>query len=367
MQQRNSVSRRQFTRGGLLAGLGLVLMPLHARVTRAASGITYYTWAGYDVPDFHKAYDDKYGGEPNYSFFSDSEEAFQKLRQGFHPDLAHPCLPHVKRWKEAGLLKPVDPARIAAWNDLVPAMRDNAGVAFDDAHWIVPWEWGASSLIYRTDKIAAAEETYALLIDPANKGKVAIPDNTDEMAMLATLLAKVKDPYTLGEEDYKAIGAMMETLVGQSRFLWSDPTAAGQSMASGEVTLMWGWPNTWADLVKNGTPVKFMQKPAEGMITWMCGFALIAGGEGPEDEAYDLINASLEPAAGKALIEKYGYGHSNLKSFAEVDPKRLEALGMSGDVAGFLAKSNFLRARAEDQRQRLIELWNKAKTNAAVQ
>jgi spermidine/putrescine transport system substrate-binding protein len=131
--------------------------------------------------------------------------------------------------------------------------------------------------------------------------------------------------------------------------------------------LMWGWPNTWADLVKNGTPVKFMQKPAEGMITWMCGFALVAGGEGSEDEAYDFINASLEPSAGKALIEKYGYGHSNLSSFAEVDPARLEQLGMSGDVADFLAKSNFLRARPEEQRQRLIELWDKAKASAAVQ
>jgi spermidine/putrescine-binding protein len=362
-----SLSRRRFAAGTLLAGLGMALLPFHARRAGAASGITYYTWAGYDVPDFHKSYDAKYGGEPNYSFFSDSEEAYQKLRQGFHPDVAHPCLPHVKRWKESGLLRPIDPSRIAAWQDLIPAMRDNAGLQFDDSHWIVPWEWGASSLIYRSDKITTAAETYALLIDPANKGKVAIPDNTDEMAMLASLLARVKDPYDLSDADYEAVGAMMKQLVGQSRFLWSDPTAAGQSVASGEVTLLWGWPNTWADLVKNGTPVKFMQKPAEGMITWMCGFALIEGAEGSEDEAYDFINASLEPAAGKALIEKYGYGHSNLKSFAEVDPKRLEQLGMSGDVAGFLAKSNFLRARSEDQRQKLIELWNEAKTSAAVQ
>src|SRR5690606_15271901 len=139
--------------------------------------------------------------------------------------------------------------------------------------------------------------------------------------------------------EFRDVGEVMKKLVRQSRFLWSDPTTAEQSAASGEIVMFWGWPNSWSSLDAAGVPVRYMQNPAEGLISWTCGFALIAGGSGSEEEAYAFIDASLAPESGKALIEKYGYGHSNLESFGLVDEDRLASPGMSGDLAAFLGHS----------------------------
>ena len=49
----------------------------------AADNLTVFDWAGYEDPAFHPAYTAKYGTEPDFSFFGDEEEAFQKLRSGF--------------------------------------------------------------------------------------------------------------------------------------------------------------------------------------------------------------------------------------------------------------------------------------------
>ena len=345
----------------ILTAIGATAALFLAGTASAEPTMTYFTWAGYDLPEFHKPYSEKYGGEPKYAYFPDSEEAFQKLRQGFDIDVAHPCLPHIKRWKDTGLIKPVDPAKVTAWGDLSEALRESASVHFDDAYWMVPWEWGASSLIFRTDQVETAAQSYQTMLDPKYKGRISIPDNIDEMSMLATLLAGIEDPYDLDDADYAAISEKMKALVAQSRFLWSDSTTVNQAMASGEIAMFWGWPNTWVSLEEAGVPVAYMSNPDEGVVSWACGFVVSAKSSADETEIYDFINASVAPESGNALMTKYGYGHSNLKSFETVDQATLAKLGLSGDVSDILSKGNMLQARSDEQRKKLIQLWEEAK------
>ena len=67
-----------------------------------------FDWSGYEAPEFHPAYTEKHGDEPTFTFFGDEEEAFQKIRSGFKTDLAHPCSQSVVKWREAGLLQPLE-------------------------------------------------------------------------------------------------------------------------------------------------------------------------------------------------------------------------------------------------------------------
>src|SRR3546814_350311 len=117
-------------KSGLLAKAfgGAALFALAAGSAAAADPeITVFDWAGYEDPAFHQSYADKYGDSPTFAFFGDEEEAFQKLRAGFKADLAHPCSQSVLKWREAGLLKPLDTSRIAAWDKLNPGLRDLPG------------------------------------------------------------------------------------------------------------------------------------------------------------------------------------------------------------------------------------------------
>ena len=70
--------------------------------------IIVFDWGGYEDPAFFTAYVDKYGTSPEYSFFSDEEEAFQKVRAGFKADLGHPCSQSIVKWRNAGIIEPID-------------------------------------------------------------------------------------------------------------------------------------------------------------------------------------------------------------------------------------------------------------------
>ena len=100
-----SLSRRQLNRILAAAGLAVVTLPLTSRMSRAEEQVTYFTWSGYDVPEFFPGYVKKYGTNPNMPLFSDEEDGFQKLRAGFYADVAHPCSGRIKRWRDAGVIR----------------------------------------------------------------------------------------------------------------------------------------------------------------------------------------------------------------------------------------------------------------------
>ncbi len=69
----------------------------------ASNNLVIFDWAGYEDPGFFAEYMEKHGKAPDYSFFADEEEAFQKIRTGFRADLAHPCSQSAVKWRKAGI------------------------------------------------------------------------------------------------------------------------------------------------------------------------------------------------------------------------------------------------------------------------
>ena len=84
----------------------------------ADSDLIVFDWGGYEDPGFFGSYVKKYGDSPTYSFFSDEEEAFQKVRAGFRADLGHPCSQSVVKWRNAGIIVPIDTNKLKNWKNL---------------------------------------------------------------------------------------------------------------------------------------------------------------------------------------------------------------------------------------------------------
>lgn len=353
---------RNRTRDALALGLAAgTLLAASGTAQAAESSLVYMTWAGYDDPAFRTAYTEEYGEGPEFVFYSHTDEGYAQLVAGFRADVAHPCIHDVKKWKDSGLLKPIDPAKVQAWDDLIAGLRDADALVLDGQHWLVPWEWGSSSVIYRTDKVELPEETYRVLTDPAYKGKTSVPDAFDEIYQVSALLAGVKEPLALEEAEYAAVEKQMRAIHDNVRMIWGDPTQLEQALASGEIEVAWGWPNSYSNLTKEGVPVDYMLQPEEGLVTWTCGLAVLENGDAPEEEVYDFINALTSPETGKKLVENFGYGHANTEGLALVDPKQLESFGMAGDPAKFIAEGNLMGPMPEEQRQRLIQTWETIK------
>jgi len=326
-----TLTRRQLVKAMGAAGLAAIAMPI-ARRPRAAGNITFMTWVGYDVPEAMPAFVAKYGGTPEFSIFGEEEEGLQKMRAGFIPDISHPCSYSVGRWRESGLFKPIDTARLSNYPDLFQQLKDIPITHADGATWFVPWEWGVSSVLFRTDLapeyVGAANHTWTILFDPKYAGRLGVFDSVDGAVIVAALVAGVPDPFNMNDAELAQVKALMMEQRKVIRLYWTDQTSIEQGLASGEIVASYAWPSSVTRLKAEGLPVEYMN-PKEGILTYVCGFMLLKDGPGDEQAAYDLIDAMISPESGAWLIETLGFGHSNRKSFERVSEVRLAEVGIS--------------------------------------
>lgn len=331
-----TLTRRDISKALAAAGIGAAAFPVASRKAAAQSDdqVISFTWAGYDIPELYKSYEEEHGTPPNYVIYADESEAFQKVRSGFTPDLAHPCSPLVPQWREAGLIQPIDTSRLANWDTIFPALKELPGTQFEGQQWFVPFEWGRTSVTYRTDLVDwEGEDSYGLLWDERYAGQLAVFDSVDETVFTAAIYAGV-DPCNMSDDDLNKVMALLEKQKPLLRFYAVGESDVTQALATGEVVAALTWDSGVAQLKAEGVPVRFMI-PKEGVETWSCGLVLMK--DAPhEDKAYDLLDSMLSPDSGEFLISEYGLGHSNKASFDRIGDDLLEELQLPRDPTELL-------------------------------
>ncbi len=348
----------------LAAGLALAALMTATSIARAEDGeLTVFDWSGYEDPGFHELYTSKHGDSPTFAYFADEEEAFQKLRAGFKADLAHPCSQSVVKWRDAGLLEPIDTSRVPEWGNILPGIMSmkNLLTSEDGKAWMVPFEWGNTGLIYRTDKLKPEEvASLKVFADPKYKGRVSIGDSVDDAYALASLVAGVRDWATMNDEQFAAASQFLRDVHKNVRLYWTDNTELTQAMASGEVDLAWGWNEMVTTLKSENQPVEMNKSTAEGISTWVCGYTLLSGGGGNKDKAYDFLNAIIDQKVSPYLMSEWGYPHGNGKGLESVDKAVLTEKGFD-DVGKFVDKTLFQAPLPEPLRQKMIAEFEKIK------
>jgi len=303
------LTRRQMSGALAAAGLAAVATPVVRRPARAAGEVTYFTWAGYEVPEVAGPYIEAYGGPPNYSIFGEEEEALQKMRAGYAPDLAHPCTYSVGRWRDSGLFRPIDTGRLANYADVWDGLKSIDIAHADGATWFVPWDWGNSSVLFRTDlapeNAGADNHTWRILFDPAYEQRLGVFDAVDGAVIVAALVAGVADPFDMSDEEIETVRQLLIEQRPLLRYYWTDQSSVEQGLASGELVASYAWNSSVITLKAQGLPVEYMN-PKEGILTCVCALMMLKDAPGDEQAAYDLIDAMLAPESGVWLIDNYG-------------------------------------------------------------
>ena len=311
--------------------------------------LTVFDWSGYEDPGFFQAYIEKYGDNPTFAFYGDDDDAFQKLASGFRADVSHPCSQMVSKFRDAGLIEPWDVSRIENYPNINPAFLNSPIYEDEGGTWYIPAEWGATAIAYNTEQVPEADvQTLQVFVDPAYAGRISLPDNNDDVWALAYLATGVSDWTTVTEAQFQTAGEWLRRAHENVRAYWADGAELAQLMATGEVVIAWAWNETPTTMVSEGYPIAFEREPAEGSSTWFCGYVNLKNDIGSEDKAYDFINAWLDPRTANYIVENWGYGHSNTKAVAEIDPELLESVGLGPVEAPVLAQvpmDNQLRDR----------------------
>ncbi len=325
--------------------------------------LVVFDWSGYEDPSFHPKYVEKHGDSPTFAFFGDEDEAFEKIRSGFKADLGHPCSQSVVKWREAGLLQPLDTSKIEGWNDLDPGIMamKNLVTSDDGKVWFMPWDWGNTEVTYNSDKIDAKDvQSLKAFADPKFKDRVSIGDNVDDAYALASLAIGLKDWTRMTDDQFRQASDFLRQVHKNVRLYWTDTTDIVQALSGGEVDLAWAWNDAAVQSAANGAPIKGKKDTDEGISTWVCGYVMFKNAPGSKDKVYDYLSAVNDPEVAKTLVGDWGYGQANAKGMAGVDPQVLTDKGYV-DVQKFVDKTLFQSPIPSDLKLRMIAEFEKIK------
>lgn len=349
---------------GIRLALAAALLGSTTAIASAEDGeLTVFDWSGYEAPEFHPGYVAKHGQSPTFTFFGDEDEAFEKLRAGFKTDLAHPCSQSVVKWREAGLLEPLDTSRIEGWKDLNPGIMAMKNLATDESGkaWFMPWDWGNTLLTYNSETVPAEDITsLKIFADPKYKDRVSLPDNVDDAYALGSLAIGLKDWTQMTDEQFKQASDFLREVHKNVRLYWTDNTDIVQVLSGGEVDLAWAWNDAAVQSALAGTPIKNTRDTEEGQSTWVCGYVMVKDAPGSKDKAYDFLNSINSPEVASFLLSDWGYGHADAKSMSTIDPAVVQAQGY-GDVDKFVEKTLFQSPVPAELKQKMIEEFEKIK------
>ena len=291
----------------------------------ADSDLLVFDYSGFEDPAFHADYIAKHGDSPEFAFFGDEEEAFQKLRSGFKTDVSHVCAGSVKKWVDSGILEPWDSSKIDAFATLNADLVGQDILAGNEELYFVPTDFGSTAIAYNTDEVPAEDvATLNVFTNPAYAGRVTLPDNVDDAYALAYLATGTTNWTDATDEQFKAASDWLRAVHPNLRTYWVDPGELAQLLATGEVLVSWAWNETLPTMVEQDFPIGFAREPEEGSSLWLCGYVNLKDAPGSEDKAYDFLNAMLAPNSTVALMDA-GYGQAN--------DAGMEALGLDAQIA----------------------------------
>jgi len=332
-------------------------LALAAPTIAQAQDLLVFDYSGFEDPSFHQPFVDQHGASPEFVFFGDEDEAFQRLLAGFRSDVTHICAGSVPRWQASGIIEPWDRARVAAYDTLNADLVGQDVLSGSSELYFLPTDYGSTAVAYNADEVPAEDvASLSIFTNPAYAGRLSIPDNVDDAYALAYLATGVTDWSDVTDAQFDAATAWLREVHGNLLTYWVDPAEISQLMASGQVLAAWAWNEVPVALAEEGFPVGFARNTSEGTSVWLCGYVNMAEGEGTEDQAYDFVNAMHAEVSAEPLLTS-GFGTANDVALQSLGAEALAAAGLGPITVPVLAPLPI----SHDQRERQAAAFERIK------
>lgn len=179
-----------------------------------AGPLLLYNYADYLAPSVLKSFEKEYGVEVKVSTFNDTDEAIQKIRTGAVPyDIYFPSYDQMSRLVNAELVRPLNHTYITNIDNVWPTFTN----PWYDQGWqySVPYSVYTTGIGWNTDlvsaDIAALDDPYDAIWDPAYSGKTAVIDDWHTAMAMAALREGI-DVNTADPADLKTISDQLTAL-----------------------------------------------------------------------------------------------------------------------------------------------------------
>jgi len=298
-------------------------------VGKGEGEVNLVAWAGYVedgstdpkvdwVSDFEK----ETGCQVNTKIGNTSDEMVTLMRSGQY-DGVSASGDATLRLIAGGDVAPVNTELISNYADVFEGLKDQPWNSVDGQAYGVPHGRGANLLMWRTDKVKEAPDSWGAVFDESTpyKGKVTAYDNPIYIADAALYLKAtqsdlgIENPYELDDKQFTAAVDLLKKQRGIVGEYWSDYTKEQAAFTSGDSVIGTTWQVIANLLEADKVPIK-TTLPKEGATGWSDTWMVSSKAKNPNC-MYMWMNHIISPKANAAVAEWFGEAPSNQKSCAE--------------------------------------------------
>ena len=150
--------------------------PTEVPAAEQTGHLTVLDWAGYDQADFWTDFKNTYPKvDVGFEIGASDADIYSKMKAGDEADIFHPYTGWLQFYVDEGLAQEIDTSKLTNW-DKVPDYFKKMG-QINGKQYFVPWDWGFSSVLYRTDKVPGGIDSWSALLDPKYKGHISMWDD----------------------------------------------------------------------------------------------------------------------------------------------------------------------------------------------
>ena len=313
MTRRLRSSRRSLLAGLGAAAAGLSFGGLEGCAARGPVGkngeeqkLNVYNWDTYTgkttLADFKAAT----GVQVKMSLFSTNDELFSKLKAG-NPgfDVIVPSNEYVTRMRIAGMIQPLDRAKIPNRANILPAFRNPV---FDPGRrYSMPYTWLCLGIGYRKSKIDGVPDSWKWVMDSDRyKGRIGLFSEADDLIELG---AKYLG-HSVNDIPRDLIDRVAEMYIRQKPNIKIFHNDEGQDLLlAGDIDIVMEYNGDIAQVMEEDSDLDFVV-PREGSVLNSDCLCIPAGAPRP-DNAHQFINFILDGANGADISQTIKYPTPN--------------------------------------------------------
>jgi len=281
-----------------------------------ARELVVYNWVD-DMPgSVLDAFTREFGVKIKSVTFESQEEAVENIRNGKVYDVAVIENPFVPGLVAANRLAEIDFRQVPNFRNISANFRD---LATDPGNrYTVPYHYGTTGLLVRTDLIGNAVTRWADLWDPQYAGKIAVRAQPRELIAM-TLLSLGYGLNSENPQELEAVGSRLDQLKKSALLVEVDTPKAVSRLLSGEAVVLLGWPMDY-QAARAANPAVAYVLPREGTALWSDNYVIPANSPNAST-AMLFINFLLRPEISAQLVNEKHYPNANEAAYAFVRPE----------------------------------------------
>ena len=322
--------------GTAIEGLGSSLEEIKEQA-KTEGQVDLIAWGGYvedgstdPKVDWVTPFEQATGCQVNTKLGNTSDEMVTLMRTGNY-DSVSASGDATLRLIAGGDVAPVDTDLTPNYADVFEGLKDQPHNSVDGQMYGVPHGRGANLLMWRTDQVDPAPDSWGAVFDPNSpyKGKVTAYDSPIYIADAAVYLKAtqpdlgIDNVYELDDTQFQAAVDLLKqqkTIVGK---YWSLYTDEQKAFTSGDSVVGTTWQVIHNLLAAEKVPIEVVL-PKEGATGWSDTWMISAKSKHPNC-TYLWMDHIISPTTNAQVAEWYGEAPSNAKACDETsDPNHCD-------------------------------------------